>query len=85
MKLVLNVKESGALNIELKNGAKIVDRELLTIAPGFDSILIGSIDKLLSRNRIERLSLKKVEIAGEIDEKSVSGMIIRTVAQALRE
>ncbi len=83
-KIIFNAEKDGILKIELKKGENTLGNESLTISHGFDNILIDSIDKLLARHNIDKASLKNIEIAGKIDEKSISGMVIRSLAEALR-
>lgn len=69
--------------MSLKLGNKVTDQEDLTIGHNLDTLLIRSIDKILSRNTIDRLSLKSLEILGKIEPEAVSGMIIKTVKSGL--
>ena len=66
------------------HGLKVVDREDLTISPNLDTLLISTIDKILVRNNIDRLSLITLEIQGELRDEAVSDMILRTVVSAFK-
>lgn len=83
MKLVYNIKNTDTAVLQLKNGRRTLDELHLTVSQGFDSMLITAIDKLLIRNRIDRLSLKSLEIQGEIRPEAVSSMIIRALKSAI--
>lgn len=83
MKIILTIQDRNSLTIELKQGSKVIDLEHLTISQDFDTMLIRAIDKLLARNRIDRLSLKTFEIPREIKPEVVSNMIIKTVKSGL--
>ncbi|KKS13020.1 MAG: hypothetical protein UU70_C0025G0003 [Candidatus Yanofskybacteria bacterium GW2011_GWA1_41_6] len=50
----------------------------------FDTVLVTSIDKLLKRNRIARVSLSDIVIKGFENESSMSSLIAKTVAEALK-
>jgi len=61
----------------------VIDSEGLTINHRFDTLLIVAIDKLLAKNKIDRLLLKSLKIRGETGDGAVSGMIIKTVKTGL--
>ena len=83
MKVILTIKKENNLVIELKQGRKFVARENLTIDRNLDTLLITAIDKILSRNRIDRLSLRTLEIPGKLKDEAVSAMILKTIKTAL--
>ncbi len=83
MNLVLIIGNSNQLTIQLRLGNKVVDSEGLTIARNLDTLLIVSLDNLLARNRIDRLSLRTLKIQGKLEAEAVSGMIIRTIKSGL--
>jgi len=79
--------EYGKVNIQLKTGKTgkvVISHEKLTVGQGFDIVLIKALDKLLRKNRMEKLSLKNVKIQGEVRSEAISGMILKTVAEALK-
>jgi len=82
-KLILTIESNNRLTIELKGGKKVIDYEDLTISQNLDTLLIRSIDKLILRNRIDRLSLKALEIRGYMKLGSVSSMILGTIMSGL--
>ena len=84
MKLILTIKNEKELTIQLKEGNRVVDHEYLTIGQDFDSMLIATIDNMIVRNRIDRLSLEVEEIQGKIRAESVSGMILQSVISGLQ-
>ena len=84
MKLAIQLKKEYTLLIHLKQGRKVIDHQSLTISTNLDTLLITAIDKLLAKNRIERLSLKKAGIKGKFKPGAVSSMIIKTVVMALQ-
>lgn len=84
MKLILTIQNQDNLILEIKQqDKKVIDRESLTISHNLDTLLITSIDKLLIRNRIDRLSLKGLEIREKLQDTAVSGMILKTVNIAM--
>lgn len=82
--LYFDVIDDKNLTVEIRIEHRTLDKETLTIGRNFDRLLLTSIDKLLKKNKIERLSLKTSKIRGKIDKKAVSGMIIGAVFSALR-
>ena len=50
----------------------------------FDTVLVTSIDKLLKRNRITKVSSLDIVLEDFEDESSASSMVVRTVAEALK-
>ena len=83
MRLLFNVKNQEILEIQLTKGKLNIDKTHLTISQGFDTMLIRTLDKIFRKNRIDRLSLKSVEIRGEMAPNALSGMILQTVARTL--
>ena len=83
MKLILIIKNDAGVHIGLKRGGKVIDNESLTIGRDLDNMLIIAIDKLLAKNRIDRLSLETLEIQGKMRAEAVSSMIIRTIKSAI--
>ena len=83
MKLILTIKNEKELTIQLKEGNRVVDHEYLTIGQDFDNMLIATIDNMIVRNRIDRLSLKALEIRGYMKLGSVSSMILGTIMSGL--
>lgn len=82
-KLSLQIIDQNNLQIQLKARRRVIDYEPLTISQNLDNMLIVAIDKLLARNRMNRLSLKSFKILGKIRPEAVSGMIIKTIKTAL--
>ncbi|OGN07985.1 MAG: hypothetical protein A3J46_03980 [Candidatus Yanofskybacteria bacterium RIFCSPHIGHO2_02_FULL_41_11] len=82
MEITLQVKED-FVGITLKNKGVIIDETDLTISQGLDNMLIKALDNLIARNKIERLSIKNVEIGGELRGEAISSMVIKTVKTAL--
>lgn len=83
IKLILELKEPDSLAIDVRNGGLSVGRESLTLSQGLDILLIETIDKILASNRIDRLSLKSLEIRGKLRPGVMSSMVIETVRSAL--
>ena len=83
MKLILTIKEPTLVAVELREGRVTIGEESLTISQEFDTLLIRVIDKLLASTRIDRLSLKSLEIRGKLRSGAVSWMTIKTIKSAL--
>lgn len=84
MKFNVNFKDPGIVSIELRRGASVIDKEDLTISQGFDTLFIRVLDNILSRNSIDRLSLKSMEIQGKMREGAISSMILLTIKNAFK-
>ena len=83
MKLFLDIKDRNNIALQLKDSARLIDEESLTISQGLDTLLIRALDNIISRNRIDRLSLNNLGIMGKIDDHAIWGMILETVKIAL--
>ena len=83
MKLILTIQNKNNLKIQFKEGRKLINHEDLTISHNLDTLLIRAIDKILSRNRISRLSLITLEIPAKLKDGAVSNMILRTAKAGL--
>ena len=82
--IVIKLRVQGSLiKLNLLAGKKSIDHGDLTISQDLDTLLIVTIDKLLAKNRIDRLSLKRLEIQGKMRLGAVSSMIIKTVKSGL--
>ena len=83
MRLLFNTKNPEILEIQLVRGKFIIDKTHLTVGQNLDIVLISTLDKILRKNRIERLSLKNVKIRGKMRPGAISSMILKTVAEAI--
>ena len=83
MNLTLDIKDS-LIIIKLKEMGKVFDQQDLTISRNLDTLLIGAIDKIISRNRIDRLSLKSLKIPAKLKDEAVSNMILKTIKAGLK-
>ena len=84
MNVAFKISRNNKLTILLTNCGKLISKTTLTIGQDFDIVLIRALDKILRKNKIDRLSLKSVETSGKIELGALSGMILRTTAQALK-
>ncbi len=83
MKIFINLKQPNIAVVGVKQGSRYTAKESLTIGQEFDTLLIRVIDKLLEENRMDRLSLKTLEIQGNLKPGTVSSMILNTLISAL--
>ena len=83
-KLQILIQDQRKLTLQLKEGRRLVGQEDLTINRNLDTLLITTIDKILVRNNIDRLSLKSMEIRGKMRDTAVSGMILQTIKNATK-
>jgi len=83
MSVIFDATKLGVVKIRLRKGGKVVADTHLTVGQDFDIVLITALDKLIRSNKIERLSLKNVKIRGKMRPGAISGMTLKTVAEAL--
>lgn len=82
--MVLHIALQGSnLKLSLHTGKRVIDELILPIDRNLDTQLITGLDKLFRRNRLDRLSLKAVEIGGNIDKNSSSYRIILAFKKGL--
>jgi len=84
MKLIIIIQNQDNLVIQLKNGRNVLSTLNLTINQNLDTLLIRAIDNLIAKNRIDRLSLKALEIRGNMRFGAVSSMVLRTIQSGLK-
>ena len=77
-------REGPMIKVFLKDKSTLVDEEVFPLDIHFDTGLLTSIDKILKRNRIDKVSPLEIGLEGFADESSVSSMIARTVVEALK-
>ena len=83
MRFILIAKNNNIFELQLKAGNKVLGNDYLTPSQDFDTMLIVAIDRLLTKNKIDRLSLKSFKILGKTRPGAVSSMLIKTVKIAL--
>jgi len=83
MRILLNIKNQATIEMQLLKNKHIIDVVHLTVSRNLDTLLIRAIDKILSRNRISRLSLKSLEIPAKLKDGAVSNMILKTTKVGL--
>lgn len=83
MKILCNVNNRETIILQLKKGKHVFDELNLTTCYDLDTLLITAIDKLLTINRIDRLSLNTFKISNKIRPETTSGMLIKTIKTAL--
>ena len=84
MDLIINFKDRGKVELQLKRGRVLIDTLTFDFEANLDSVLISAVDKILERNRIETLSLKTVKVAGEVDKFSSAYKIAQTFIEAIK-
>ena len=77
-------KEETIIKVRLEKAGVVLDEEVFPLDIYFNTVLLTSIDKLLKRNRIDKVSPLEVSLEGFEDESSMSSMIARTVVEALK-
>lgn len=83
MRLLFNVKNRENVEIKLIKNKRLIDKTNLTVGQDFDTVLIRELDKILHKNIIEKLSLKSVQISGEMTVGALSSMILKATTEAL--
>jgi len=84
MDLIIRRKNKETVEVELSRDGKVLDMLIIPLDFGFDTVLVTSIDKLLKKNRILRVSLSSINVEGLEDDSSMSSLVIRTVVEALK-
>ena len=85
MNLIINFTEKrGEVVLELKDGKKLIDSLTFNFEANLDKMLISGVDKILKRNRINPMSLKTIETAGEVDKFSSAHKIAETFIEAIK-
>lgn len=84
MELIINFKDRGNVKLQLKNGRVLIDTLTFSFEANLDSMLIAAVDKILKGNRIERLSLKTVKVAGDIEKSGSAYKIAQTFIEAIK-
>lgn len=83
-KIIVEIKPTGGVGMLIIKGKKPVDCEDLTLNRDSDILFITALDKLLVRNKINRLSLKTLIIRGKMDNQALWGIILGAVLTALK-
>ena len=82
LKIIKKNKETA--EVQMLDNGEVVDLLIIALDFRFDTVLVTSIDKLFKRNRISRVSLLDIVLEGFEDESSMSSLIAKTVAEALK-
>jgi len=77
-------KEGSRVKLQLSQDGALLDEVDFGVDIHFDTVLVTSIDKILKENRIDRVSPLDVLLEGFDDEASMSSLIAKTVAEALK-
>lgn len=80
---IIQVNKTTA-ELRLLNGEVVLDMLIIPIDIHFNTVLVTSIDKILKKNRIEKVSLEDTTLEGFDDESSMVFLIVRTVVEALK-
>jgi len=84
MELKIIYKNRETVKLQLTQDGTVLDMLIMSLDFHFDTVLVTSIDKLLKRNRITKVSSLDIILEGFEDESSASSMIVRTVVEALK-
>lgn len=71
------------VSLILKNGPKVIDQADFEFNRNLEQVLIAGLDKILNKNKMSLLSLKRVRIAGKIKKDSLSYQIAQVFKKAL--
>src|SRR5258708_25457755 len=82
IKIILQNKKN--VKVQLRSGSEVIDEVDFPLDFHFDTVLVTSIDKILKENRIDRVSPPDVLLEGFGEEASMSSLIAKTVAEALK-
>jgi len=85
MNLIINFTEKrGEVELELREGKKLIDTLTFGFEANLDSVLISAVDKILKRNRIDTSSLKTVKVGGNVEKGSSAYKITQTFIEAIK-
>ena len=85
MNLIINFTEKkGEVELKLQDGRKLIDSLTFDFEANLDSVLISAVDKICKRNRIERLSLKTIQVLGKVEKSSSAYKIAQTFIEAIK-
>ena len=84
MELIINFKDRGEVELQLKRGRVLTDSLTFDFEANLDSVLIAAVDKILKRNRIDTSSLKTIKVAGNIEKSSSAYKIAQTFIEAIK-
>ncbi len=77
-------KQNNQVELKLRENEEVLDVLIMPLDFRFDTVLVTSIDKILKENRISKVSPLDVLLEGFDEEASMSYLIARTVAEALK-
>ena len=72
------------MELKLQDGRKLIDSLTFDFEANLDSVLISAVDKICKRNRIERLSLKTIQVLGKVEKSSSAYKIAQTFIEAIK-
>ena len=84
MTLKIIKKNNKEVEVRLSDGEGALDMLIMPLDFKFDTMLVTSIDKILKRNRIDRVSPLDVQMEGFEEESSMATLITRSVIAALK-
>ncbi len=84
MELSVNFFSHEAGELVVKKGGAIIDRLPFNFNRNLEAVLIQGIDKILERNRMDLLSLKKMKVEGVLKSESLSHQLAATFIKALK-
>ena len=84
MELKIIKKNKESVEVQLTEKGEVIDMLIMPLDFRFDTVLVTSIDKLLKRNRIARVSLLGIVLEGFEEESSMSSLIAKTVVEVLK-
>ena len=71
------------VSLIIKNGLKDIDRVDFEFNRNLEHVLISGLDKVLNKNKMSLLSLKRVRITGKVSKNSLSYLIAQAFKKAL--
>lgn len=84
MELIINFKDRGNAELQLKRGGVLIDTLTFAFESNLDSELISAVDKICKRNRINPLSLKTLKVSGNVEKSSSAYKMAQTFIEAIK-
>ncbi|OGN11643.1 MAG: hypothetical protein A3C71_00840 [Candidatus Yanofskybacteria bacterium RIFCSPHIGHO2_02_FULL_43_15c] len=76
-------EKTNSISLVIKRGTRTIDRAGLSFERNLEQVLIVGLDKILNKNRMSLLSLKRVRITGKVRKDSLSYQIAQAFKKAL--
>ena len=81
--LEIRFEQHNRVSLLVKNNTKVIDQADFSFERNLEQVLIAGLDKILNKNKMSLLSLKRVRITGKVRKDSLSYQIAQAFKKAL--